>query len=512
MAVNNTNANRQRMINLMYIVFIAMMALNVSSEVLDGFVKVDKSLLESIDYSRQQNEILLSQIESIYKVNPEKSANSYKASQDIHHQSLELNRFIDSLKQAIADKTDGKGADPNNISRKDHLEASGIIMLDPITGKGKVLKNKIELYKSKAHKYYDSYDNKTFDRIINTSDVNGNSWEADNFENMPSVAAITILSKMQSDISNIESLVLSNLIESIDKGDYRVNQITAKVIPNSKVVLKGQKYSADIILASIDTTSKPNLYINNKKIDNENGRYEFTTNSIGNFSLSGYIETKNRDGSVNKHPFNTEYTVVEPMASISPSMLNVLYIGIDNPIKIAAAGIPSDRLSVSISNGTLQKKGNDWIARVPQTAKEVSISVSYRSEDGSISTLGSSIFKAKTLPDPMPYILISDKSGQKRLKNGKISKQSLLASNKIYAAIDDNILDIAFSVKSFAITSFDSMGNAILEQSNGNEFSQRQIRQINSMRRGTRLYITDIQAIGPDGVQRKISPMEIILN
>ena len=137
---NNPNSPRQKMINLMYLVFIAMMALNVSSEVLDGFKLVENSLKTSIENTSRRNDIVRNEMETYYRANPEKVKEWYFKSQRVNTLSDSLVNYIQALKQRIAIAADGKDADVNNIKHSEDLEAASTIMLAPVKGEGKKLR------------------------------------------------------------------------------------------------------------------------------------------------------------------------------------------------------------------------------------------------------------------------------------------------------------------------------------------------------------------------------------
>lgn len=514
MAINGNNPNRQRMINLMYIVFIAMMAISVSSDVLDGFTKVNKSLDKTLNATQKQNLDLFNNIHNRYNQNPEKSSKSYQSSINISEKTKRLNTYIDSIKIEIAKATDGEKVNTNNISRKDYTDATNKIMLNPINGEAKRLKYQLEKYKKFALSLIGENSNsKIFSDILDTSNIGLINWETATFNNMPTVATITLLTKLQNDISIIESKVLSKLLKNIDYKDYRVNSINAEVIPNSRIITLGQEYSAKIILSSVDTTKRPSIYVDGKKLkDNLYGIYKSIPNKLGTFTIDGYITTQNNNGDTIKSNFKSEYTVVEPIATVAPKLMNVIYLGIDNPIEISIPEFSSDKILVSIDNGTIYNKGREWIIKPLYSNKDATIKISAKTEDNKVIPFGSKVLRVRSLPDPSSYIELKEGSNIKRFKGGRISKQELLRIiDNLSAAIDDNILDIKFDIQRFTVIYFDSMGNAMMEVSNSNKFSDRQIRQIKAMKRGTRLYITDIIAKGPDGSTRKISPMEIIL-
>ncbi len=123
-------------------------------------------------------------------------------------------------------------------------------------------------------------------------------------------------------------------------------------------------------------------------------------------------------------------------------------------------------------------------------------------------------FRVRKLPDPTAFIAFTDANGNvDHYRGGKpFAKTLLMKSAGIQAAIDDGLLDTPFKVLSFETVFFDSMGNAIPEVSDGAGFSQRQRQSFQRLQRGKRFYISRIKAIGPDGITRDLSPMEVIVN
>ena len=153
------------------------------------------------------------------------------------------------------------------------------------------------------------------------------------------VAAITLLSKLQNDILYAEGEALSSLLSQVDAGDLRVNELNAYVMPQSRLVMRGGKYSANIVLAAVDTTQRPEIFIKGVKLDNDKGLYEVNTGSTGNFDYTGWLQVTHGDGTVTRHDFASSYTVIEPTATVSATMMNVLYAGIDNPVSISVPGV-----------------------------------------------------------------------------------------------------------------------------------------------------------------------------
>lgn len=519
-AQNNRLSPRQKMINLMYIVLTAMLALNVSSDVLDGFVQVEDGLARTNATVGRRNDAIYSQLEAFTEQNPEKGAPWLAKATDVREKAAGLYSLVDSLKLAIVVEADGPDGNPSEINRRDDLEAAAVVMLSPGAKGGSLLHEEMDSYRDFITALIsDSIKRASITEALSTAPfmrpgtVTPQLWEEAKFENQPVVAAVTLLTKLQNDIRYAEGEALANLLSAVDAGDVRVNEINAFVIPQSRMVMRGGKYSANIVLAAVDTTARPEIFVAGKKLPNDQGLYEFVTSSTGTFDYNGYLEVTHGDGTSTRHPFSSSYTVMEPTATVSATMMNVLYAGIDNPMSISVPGVPMNAVNATMTNGTLTRKGDTWIARPAKVGENATLMVT-ATIDGRPQTVATSTFRVRKLPDPVAFISYTGQNGVKeRYKGGKpISKTLLTSAPGIDAAIDDDMLNIDFQVLGFETVFFDQMGNAIPEVSQGAAFSQRQKDQFKRLSRGKRFYISRIRAKGPDGIERILSPVEVIVN
>ena len=510
---------RQKMINLMYVVMMAMLALNVSSDVLNGFSLVEESLNRTTENATSTNQSIYTNFEAQMKANPTKVKVWYDKALYVRGISDSLFNLAEELKVAIVKKSDGENGRVDAIKNREDLEASTHIMLAPVRGRGEELYNAINNYRDKISEMVTD----TAKRAIIISNLNtdvpheirtlGKNWQEYMFENMPTAAAVTLLTKLQSDVRYAEGQVLHNLIGNVDVKDVRVNQLNAYVIPNSQTVVQGGKFSAQIIMAAVDTTRRPTIFVGGKEIQSENGLYETICGRTGDFTLNGHIEMVNGDGEKVRRDFEQKYTVVAPSATVSADIMNVLYAGYDNPISVSVPGVPNNQITASMSGGSLEAKGNGkFIARPETVGSDVEITVSARNE-GRSQVMGKFGFRVRKLPDPTAYIAYNDADGNpEHFRGGNLSKQVLMGSEGIGAAIDDGLLNIEFSVVRFETVFYDAMGNAVPYRSEGPKFSDRQKNQIRALSRNKRFYITNIQAVGPDGVERTLSgAMEVII-
>jgi len=501
------------MINLMYLVFIAMLAFNVSVEVLDGFEIVDKSLGNSSGTMLKRNRLIMDELTAYHVQNPEKAGEWYRKGVQVRSMSDSVIAYIDELKLRMVREADGKKADIDNIKHKDDLEAASVIMLSPLNGEGKRFRNAIDAYRdSVTCLVTDPARRLIIEKNLNTQPRLANkSWEASLFEQMPLAAAITMLTKIENDVRSSEGEALTNILHNVDIGDFRVNRLNAYIIPESDIVMQGSSYNARIVLSAEDSTRQPHIVVNGEHLNMaENGLFSVRADRTGTFPVEGYLEMTGSDGSITRRPFESSYTVIEPLATIAPTLMNVLYAGIDNEVSISVPGIAPDDVSATITNGTLVRRGNMWVARPTAIGEEVIISVSARTAGGEVRRVAVKEFRVRALPDPTPYIEHRDANGNPMMfKGGGLQKAALINAREIKAAIDDGILSIPFRVINFRTVFFDSMGNAIPEISDGNRFSERQKEQIRRLARGSYFYISGVRAVGPDGTEREIAVMEV---
>ena len=510
---------RQKMINLMYVVLMAMLALNVSTEVLNGFSIVEESLNRTTGNSAKENLAIYEDFDAQMKANPQKVKMWYDRAQRVRQMSDSLYNLAADLKLAIVQEADGRDGDPQNIRNKEDLEAATQVMLSISGGRGQELFDAINSFRQRMLKMVTDEKQKEIIASNLTTEIPknamtmGKNWQEYMFESMPAAAAVTLLSKLQSDVRYAEGEVLHTLVQNIDVKDIRVNALEAFVIPNSQTIVRGDKFSAHIVMAAVDTTQVPDIYIGNQKVTLQDNLYERICGATGDFTLAGYLETVNGNGERIRRDFSQKYTVVDPSATVSADLMNMLYAGYNNPISVSVPGVPLSKVQASMTNGTLQPVGpGKYIARPAKIGENATITV-VSTNTGHPQQMGQYTFRVRKLPDPTPYIAMKDEHGNPaRYKGGGLAKSQLVAADAIGAAIDDGILDIGFRVQSFETVFFDNMGNAVPMASEGASFSSRQRDTFRKLARNRRFYISRVTVVGPDGLTRTLqNPMEIIV-
>lgn len=498
----------------MYLVFIAMLALNVPAEVLDGFDLVEDGLKQTIKSTETQNNITVQKLSEAYSANAEKAGKEYQEATMFTQKSDELFNHIQDLKVRIVKEADGKNADVNNIERKDKLGPASVIMLGPADKEGEKLRLAINSYRDLAMSLVSGQKKQSIENRLNTevpkvSRLNNRNWEETYFEEMPTSAAVTLLTKIQSDVRAAQGEVLSEIYNSIGAADYRVNSLDAQVIPKSEYVMAGGTYEGQVVLSATDSTKRPTFDIPGIKPD---GTFAIPAGGVGvNKVFTGNLIIKNPDGSDRPVPFRSEYHVVPRMSTIQVTDANILYQGEPNRMTISVPGLSNDQIRPTATNGALSKDGEYWIATPTTAGTNMKISV-YNTRTNTL--INEQEFRVRLLPDPTPYFDYPDASGNiKRFKSGnRIARTTMLNVPDIKAAIDDGLIDRQFTVLRFSVVIYDGMGNRIPETSNSGQFTEKQKALIRQLGRGKTFLISDVKARGRDGVERDIPSLEVRLN
>jgi len=518
---------RQKMINLMYVVLMAMLALNISTEVLNGFSVVEESLNRTTGNSSKENDAIFGELDQMMRKNPQKVKQWFVMASTVREMSDSLYNYAQALKVAIVREADGEKGDPLNIEGKDNIEAASYIMLNPSNGQGHKLYEAINSYRARILQFVtDPRQKKIIASNLSTEVPHhsmGKNWEEYMFENMPVAAAVTLLSKLQSDVRYAEGEVLHTLVANVGLKDIRVNKLQAFVVPSQTRLYPGESMTAQMFMGAVDSTQQPQVFVNGQLI--KGNQITVKAGAPGKHTLSGYILIKDLTGNVLRRNFSQDYWVTggpqpkeyinpqgmqkvppfDGMATIAADLMNVLYAGFDNPITISIPNTSQHDVQATMSGGSLVARGGGhFIARPSAVGQPVTISVSAKGRK-----IGDYQFRVRKLPDPSPYIAM----GADRFKSGALSKAALMSAPGIQAAIDDGLLDIPFSVTSFRVVFFDNMGNAVPLASNGASFSPQQKEQFRQLSRNKRFYITNVVVHGPDGTTRTLNGrnMEVIV-
>lgn len=498
-ATNCPETPRQKMIGMMYLVLTAMLALNVSADILNGFTMVDKSLLNSISNAHERNAGLYADMKYLYDQNPAKVGEWLEKSKRVKEESDKLYDILQEFKVGIIKLADGSKADPKGevIEKKDNLDVAGqYVGLSTGLANGNKLKNAMIEYRHFVEEMYehDTLKSKIVEIMFNTDPaINSHGEQVDwinaTFESMPAVAVITMLSKYQSDVRTTEGNLIQHFKQQQDAGDFRVNKIMARLIPTSKHVIQGGNYQAEIALMAVDTTKVPAYFLGENQLDTN--LVNIRCGNIGTFPIRGRLEIIDQYGEKQVYPFEDEYSVGAPSATIANIDMNVVYRGFDNKMEISVPGVASDKLRVSAEGATMTKNGNYYICK-PTAAQIVTINVSAEVE-GKVQSMGKSEFRVRTLPSPTAFLRINNELWQPG--KSKVKRQDIVNAVMV-AEYEDGMLNANFSVKGFVLSISDGKGGFNSSPSDGNQFSADQKRRLANLKPGTKVLIEKVEYTG----------------
>lgn len=527
---------RQKMIGMMYLVLTALLALNVSKEVINAFVVVNESVLLSNENLSRKIKDTYSNFEKSYQQNQRSVGPFWNKAKEAQRLSAEMVVYIENLRDEVILKTEKIPMDSVRkvplvrLQNKEDFTTPTTFLIgssdNGSNGRSGALKKKIIEYRKKILDLVDPRYRSQINLGLITDgkylDASGQkqSWEAHNFFEIPLAADIPILNKIITDVYNAELDVANILYNAISADDFKYDRIEAKTLPQTNFLFTGDQYEAEVIVAAFDTTQSPNVYmmrgvdslpVSRKDqatlIPSQNGRIKFKipANAAGIEKYAGFVSVRNSSGTENTYHFHNEYIVAKPSLTVSATNMNVLYIGVNNPLSIAVSGIPIENIYPSISCGKLTPKPgkSGWTATVTTGCKQATVTVSVKM-NGGMKLMGTEIFRVKKLPDPDPFIA--------NKKNGFISRDNLISGGTIIAKMPDDFeFDYSFQVRSFRMTM--QRGFTVNHyESQSNKLTDEMIKQIKNTNRGQSIIFEEIVARSPDGTDRILSPLIISIN
>jgi gliding motility-associated protein GldM len=454
---------RQLMINVMYLVLTALLALNVSAEIFNAFAMVDKGLKSANTSLDKANESLPQAIKDGAKKKGSLQVYADRVDQ-VRSISKENTQYIQSIMDQLIDESGNKNksvdegdyvtnAGLKELKGKRDYDATTRLMVghDGVKGKGEDLKDKMLKVKQEFMKLIDPADAKTFNLPIEIDDETWKkstnkkqSWSDFTFGHMPVAAVEPIFSKFINDTKASEAAVLNYLANKVGltKDEVVLDKFRVVAAPKKSYILRGESYEADVFLSAAaggDSKTRINISVNGSSLPTDKdgiARYKATGSALGKKTYTATASVTNpitNKTDVYKSEF--EYEVGEKSATISASKMNVFYIGVDNPVEVSAAGVSSNQIKVNMSNGDLSKNGDGtYTARVssPGTAS-VSLSapgLNYSKE-----------FRVKRIPDPVVKL--------GKLMPGKVGDGEFKAQNGLIPWLDGFDFDARCSVVGF---------------------------------------------------------------
>ncbi|MGB0836584.1 MAG: gliding motility protein GldM [Flavobacteriaceae bacterium] len=505
---------RQKMINLMYLVFIAMIALNMSKEVLSAFGSLNEKLVAANETAVASTQRLLDALELKASEQPEKYEDEYQKAVAIKGASDNFYNYLDQTKTTLLTDVE----DPTDYESLDKTDAGDELFFkgDGYTAEGQKFVDQINLYRDEIIKTLgeDAPQNIVDDirARFNTEDVNikdggSQKWLNNKYEGFPLVATITNISSIQADIIATEREVFNFMMSGqlkIDAG-ISADSYGTIFIPDKPAFLQGEKVTGRIVLGRYDSSLKPDKVVvngaNMNKLEKGAAIVELRSGKVGENKLVGEVVFQ-QDGKEVTIPINASYMVVaKPSdAVISADKMNVVYRGIENPITISIPGV-DDRNVVAKANGLKRVKGINYTLS-PGKGKTVTINVSGTMSNGE-KVNSSSIFRIKDIPAPMASV-------RKEVGVVKMPKSSLNKAT-IGAELVDFVFDLNLKTTGFKIK---VPGQATVVV-NGNKLNAKAQRALAKAKRGDIITIFDVKAqiVGNSSYRLKnVMPVSIELS
>jgi gliding motility-associated protein GldM len=530
---------RQKMIGMMYLVLTALLALNVSREILEAFVIVDKGLNKTTKNFTDKNKSVYADFEKSAILNEAKTKKWKAYAFEVKKHADQLTALIQDLKIQIVNRAEGaknnavKGdeIDGVEIKSKDNTAEPMQIMLGN-NNDGAAIKLKAGIKDFKQYIY--SIEGVDKAEALKASiekelDIEPPptklkekklSWEEAHFEELPLIAVITIMSSLQANIRNAESDLLTYLYAQIDKNDIKFNELNSVVIPKTDYVIRGDEFEAQLFIGAFDTTKNPRILIGNveekrlpdgtmdyamkgsydsvRTFKDGRGIWKASSGIAGQRNFDGLIILKAPGGGSDiKKPFHTKYSVNAPQVTVSPTKMNVFYRGVDNPVDVAASGFSADKISISLSNGMAKKmSGSSYIINPTKLGNaQVSVLVDI---DGKKKAMGTLEFRVRDLPSPVANV------GGK--KYGTVEKGWLGVQDRVTAVLEGSEFDYKYTILSFEVTTMRSGGVEVGDISTSDRITPAQLNIIKGASSGSKIRFEQIKVLGPEGGPRDPLP------
>jgi hypothetical protein len=533
---------RQMMINMMYLVLTALLALNISAEILNAFYSVNGGIVETKKAIETQNNLTYAALAKQAEINPEKAQKVVEAANQVKQISIDFEAYVEALKDELVTAVGGNTeTDYIEEGQAKNLDAASRIFVK--LKKGDDLETRIRNDRDQLLSIIASVDPEVranFESTLALSikdpkvaegdeeKADSRTWAQKNFEMVPSIAALIVLNSLQNDMKNAEADIINWLLSQIGATDFKFDQLKASIIPKKPFVTVGEKFSADIFVSASSSASNPKVYIgsldpsiavkdendNYKEIVGNNPvknptqtldaiggivKYEMTASGEGINRITGAIEVKNEStGEIKYYPFETEYQSAKPMAVVSPDKMNVLYIGVDNPLSVSVPGFQAEMVSASITEGSITGGKGKYVAKVTK-AGTVKVNVSAKLDDGTTKAIGAAEFRVKRVPDPIA------KLGKGTYeKGGKVQAGTFKAQSGIRAELENFDFELKFNIISYEVTYVAKRQDPISSENNGGGFSSKVQEYVQKAKPGDVFYFDQIKAKGPDGLPRTL--------
>ncbi len=473
---------RQKMIGMMYLVLTALLALNVSKDILNAFVIVNDSMeVTTANFEKK--------LADTYTQFGQKAATAGDEAEAYYQKAIEAKRLSDEAIAYIQDTRfkliklyDPENQRPDTVTlrwfeSKDDYEKGTNFFIGSVGGDltkksaGDEMMRKFQEYRAAMislvkPEHQEAMANqiglKTEGKFMDAEGVS-KDWSNYNFYHTIFAADMVLLNKFINEVRNAEFDVVTRLSSYVGATDFKFNAIAARVIPKKEFLFKGEVFEAEVLVAAYDTIAAPDVrYITGTdkwpggsggtKVAGENGMVMMKIGTagmaFGERKYAGVISLMDPMGEPVEYNFGGSFFVQESVAVISPDKVSVLYEDLDNPVSVSVPGYPAEKVIVNATGGgvgTPKPNGAGQFLFKPTNTTPVTITVSIRKEDGKVSEMSSKIFKVRKVP--APTIVMAN-----RQNGGSVSIDALKRS-ELKAVLIDFLFDgLEYDVLSFDLS------------------------------------------------------------
>ena len=494
---------RQKMINFMYLVLTAMLALNVSSEILNAFKVVDTSLINSNTVVDKSNSGIQSSFEELAKdpANQAKAAIWAPKADSALAITAAASKFIEDLKTELKTAAGYKPELGEASMKDDDLDAAS--RLFDTQKKGEDLKNSLVKFRADILAVLPENKRKEVEASIpiDVSTKDNKSFAIQYFHMTPAVAALTMLSKFQSDVKRSGNLVASKCLEQVGKVVIPLDKFEAFTGTNSTYLMPGEPFELTAGLGAFSSKNTPTVSVNGSNVPvDANGvaLYKENASGGGTRNLSVVVSfTDPNTGEKKSVTKQVSYTVGQPSgAAIFLSKMNVVYIGVDNPIQVSGgSGGGAEKMSVSFSGGGLSGSGSSYSIKPSASAvgkQTLTVNVGGKPTPFEI--------RVKFLPDPVAMV--------GSYTDGLVSAAALKAQGGVIAKLKDSDFDAPFRITSYTVAGMVN-GTPAEVPVTGAAWGNNPVMQ--NAKPGSIIGFYNIRAVGPDGSPRKLPALSFKL-
>jgi gliding motility-associated protein GldM len=522
---------RQKMINMMYLVLMALLALNVSKEILKTFHLMEVSFNKSKENLEAQIDVTIAGLKD--KVTNKPGMKPYlEAAQEADKIGDKFVADIQEIMDKVLEGADGrkeedehKGPDYElEVKTADNIEEHANLFMVENGGKlGKELPDMINKAREDIIAQVAKFDKEVAKEIDGSSALRATltdadkkkykdgGWTAKYLEHSPAAGVVALLTKIQNDARATQLAVIEQLAGG-EKTTFVVKQLVPVVKTTTPAVLVGQEYKAEVFLAAITDQSGDNEFElaegASGKLEREGDKaiFSLTPTNQGEFTFKGVIKVPTED-SVANYTFESTFQAFKGQASISATAMNMLYIGIPNPMSIAVPGVAPDKISVSMSGGggRISKTGNGYQVTVSQPGN-ATISVTAELSDGTRKNVGQMVFRVRRLPKPEAKWGTLDNDGLPKPRMAAAAQSRVLASMGEGFAFED----VKYNITRYQFIYQPRRGDARVQRITGSAIPGSVKGLIQKGSKGDRILVDQIRASGPGG-ERPLSPIIIEL-